>query len=64
MFRRSSATTAQTYQHLVAIVPGRLVLQPELPFPKINRTAGVEKGLPRTQLEIAQGLNGSPVESY
>jgi hypothetical protein len=27
-----------------------------LPFPKIDRAAGVEKGLPRTQLERAQGL--------
>ena len=33
-----------------------MVHKPELPFPKIDRAASVEKGFPRTQLELAQVL--------
>src|SRR5580704_12624131 len=56
VFRRSGAPAAQTYGRLVAIPSRLLVQKPALPFPKIDRAAGVEKGLPRTQLELAQGL--------
>ena len=56
MFRRSSSAAAQTQRRIVAVNSRFLVQQPELPFPKIDRAAGVEKGLARTQLELAQGL--------
>ena len=64
MFRRSSSAAAQTQPCLIAILPWLLVQNPELPFPKIDRSAGVEKGLPWTQLEFAQGLGtGGPAKA-
>ena len=56
MFRRSGTTAAQTQRRLVALDPRLLVQDSELPFPKIDSAAGIEKGLPRPQLKLAEGL--------
>ena len=56
MFRRSGTTATQTQRSLVALDPRLLVQDSELPFPKIDRAAGIEKGLPRPQLKLAEGL--------
>jgi hypothetical protein len=56
MFRRSGATAAQTQRSLVALDPRLLVQDSELPFPKIDSAAGIEKGLSRPQLKLAEGL--------
>ena len=56
MFRRSRTTATQTQRSLVALDPRLLIQDSELPFPRIDRAAGIEKGLPRLHLKMAQGL--------
>ena len=53
---RRRAATRQAYRHIIAVTSHLGVENPELPFPKIDPSARVEKRLSWPQLKIPQGL--------
>ena len=54
MLRGSGTPSTQTQRHIITVRSRLLVQQSEFPFPKIDCSTGIEKRLPRPELEIPQ----------